>query len=133
MKTKLLLFLIAIAISGLQAVQAQSTTNHLDGKKYKIELKKDGTTESVETLIFTNDKLQTPDCNKYGFKEAKAYVKPTEDYFTWGSTISSEKEGVMAWQGTVKGDKIEGNCTWRKPGQDAIRYSFSGTELKATK
>lgn len=133
MKTKFFFFVIVAVIAVLPAVQAQSTTNRLDGKKYKIELKKDGTTESVETLIFTSDKLQTPDCNKYGFTEAKAYVKQTEGYISWSSTISSEKEGVMAWQGTVKGDKIEGNCTWRKTGQDAIHYTFSGTELKAAK
>jgi hypothetical protein len=36
----------------------------------------------------------------------------------------------MAWQGSVKADKIEGTFTWRKSGQTSITYTFTGSEIK---
>ncbi len=134
MKAKIFLLVIAIAFTGYSMVRAQSTSSQLDGKKYRIELSKTGSTEApiAQTLVFTNSMMQTPGFNSLGFKESKAYVKPTEDYFTWMSTVNSEKEGVMGWQGSVKGDKIEGSCTWRRAGAQPIQYTFTGTEIKAS-
>ena len=130
MKTKILFFLLSLAFTTTTLTYAQDKQTPIDGRKFKIDLMKDGKTESVETLIFNAAKLQTPDCEKYGFKEATSYVKQTEDYYTWASTVSSPNEGAMAWQGTVKGNKIEGTCIWRKKGQEPIHYTFSGTEIK---
>ena len=134
MKAKFFLLVIAIAFTGYSMVQAQSTSSQLDGKKFRIELSKTGSTEVpiVQTLVFSNSMMQTPDFNSLGFKESKAYVKPTEDYFTWTSTINSEKEGVMGWQGSVKGDKIEGTCTWRRAGAQPVQYTFTGTAVKTS-
>jgi hypothetical protein len=130
MKTKILFFAAMLFLAGSFAASAQSQQSALDGKRYKIDFMKDGKTESIETLIFTSSMLQTPDCAKYGFNEGKAFVKSTKDYFTWASTINSDTEGVMAWQGSVKGDKIEGSCVWRKTGQASINYTFTGTIVK---
>lgn len=128
--TTTLFFILTFAFAGLQLAHAQDQQSPIDGRKFKIELMKDGKLESTETLIFVNSQLQTPDCAKYGFTEGRAYVKPTNDYFTFGATLNSDKEGAMAWQGSVKGDKIEGTCVWRKGGQGAINYTFKGTEIK---
>ena len=129
MKTKLLFFL-AFAFAAVNVIHAQTVQTPLDGNKYKIDFMKDGKTESTETLIFQGSKLQTPDCAKYGFTDGLAYVKPTKDYFTWSSSVKSETEGVMAWQGSVKGENIEGTCVWRKAGQDPTNYTFKGTLIK---
>ena len=134
MKTKLILFVIAVAITGLQTAFAQNTSTQLDGKKYKIELVKEGSSDAslVRTVMFTNGKFQTPDYTADGFKEAVAFIKSTEDFFTWSSTIAGEKGGAMAWQGSVKGDKIEGSCVLRTAGAQSTRFIFKGTEIKAT-
>lgn len=130
MKTKLLV-VIALVIAGLQAADAQHTAIQPDGKKYKIELIRQGSDEAalVQTLIFDNGLLQTPDFNTLGFKEAAAYMKQTADYYTWVSTVNSTQQGAMGWQGTIKGDKIEGTCVWRKPGAQPVQYNFKGTEI----
>ena len=130
MKTKILFLLLALAFAGSYTSHAQERQSALDGRKYKVDLMKDGKTESVETLIFNKSMLQTPDCAKYGFTEGTAYVKTTQDYYTWSSTLKSDKEGAMAWQGSVKGDNIEGTCIWRKAGQQSTSYTFKGTAIK---
>ena len=130
MKTKILFFVLTLAFAGIQLSYAQAQQSALDGRKYKIDFMKDGKTESVETLIFNNATLETPDCAKYGFTSGKAYVKQTQDYYTWSATLKSEKEGVMGWQGSVKGETIEGTCMWRKEGQQSISYTFKGTAVK---
>src|SRR5215510_6207282 len=109
MKAKIFFFVLTM-VSFFDISFAQ---NALDGKKFKIDLMKDEKTVSSETLIFSNSMLQTPD--RAQFKEAVAYTKPTDNYYTWAATLSSEKDGVMAWQGSVKGNTIEGKCIWRKP------------------
>ena len=130
MKTKILFFALTLAFAGIQFAHAQNQQSALDGKKYKIDFMKDGKTESVETLIFNNSMLETPDCAKYGFTSGKAYVKQTQNYYTWSATVKSEKEGVMGWQGSVKGENIEGTCVWRKEGQPSNSYTFKGTTIK---
>lgn len=132
MKAKFFLVVLAITLSVAATTMAQSTAGQLDGKKYRIELVKTGSNEApvVQSLVFSQSMMQTPDFNKLGFKESKAYVKTTDDYLTWMCTISSEKEGVMGWQGSVKGETIEGNCTWRKQGLQPVQYTFSGTLIK---
>ena len=67
MKTKIVFLLLALAFAGSYTSHAQERQSALDGRKYKIDLMKDGKTESVETLIFNKSMLQTPDCAKYGF------------------------------------------------------------------
>ncbi len=128
MKSKLLIFSFFLLI-GFGFTHAQDKQSPLDGKKYKIELIKEGKTESVDTVAFMNSMFQTPTFQQHGFTQGIAYVKPTKDYFTWGSTLKSDKEGVMAWQGSVTGDKIEGTFTWRKSGQISVTYKFTGTEI----
>ena len=131
MKTRILLFLFTLTIASPLFTNAQSNQTPLDGKKYKIELKKDGKIESEETLIFDTGSMKTPEREKLGFKEGTTYVKVTEDYYTWSCTVSNDKVGAMAWQGTVKGDKIEGTCIWRKIGHEPpVKYTFAGTEVK---
>ncbi|MBX7109647.1 MAG: hypothetical protein K1X61_13430 [Chitinophagales bacterium] len=132
MKTKIIV-VIAFALAGLQSASAQHATIQPDGKKYKVELIRQGSDEAaiVQTLIFDNGMLQTPGFNSLGFKEATAYLKQTEDYFTWVSTVNSAGEGAMGWQGTIKGDKIEGTCVWRKQGAQPVQYNFKGTEITA--
>ncbi|MBK9730648.1 MAG: hypothetical protein IPO83_05070 [Chitinophagaceae bacterium] len=130
---KLLALIVAVALTGVQAVKAQSTSIQLDGKKYKIELTKEGSKDAaiVQTILFENGMFQTPGFTSFGFKESKAYAKPTADYFTWMSTVNSEKEGAMGWQGKVTGEKIDGTCVWRKPNAQPIQYNFQGTEIKS--
>lgn len=131
MKKITLLLSIAFTIAVSKNGFAQNSTA-LNGKQYKIEMTKAGSSDAalVQTIIFKGGLLQTPGFSNLGFKEAVAYVKPTGDYFTWASTVNSTKEGAMGWQGNVKGEKIEGDCLWRKSGADPVQYHFTGTEIK---
>jgi hypothetical protein len=119
----LLLFVIA--------VHAQQTQNILDGKKFTIELMKGATLDSKETIVFDNGMMDPLDCHQYGFTAAKYEGKNSGGMYTWRVVSKSDKEGTMAWQGKITGDKIGGSVSWTKEGQAAINYTFKGTTAAA--
>lgn len=120
-------FITAGLLLLVMAVHAQQTQNLLDGKKFSIELMKDGTLDSKETLVFDQGMMDPLNCHQYGFIAAKYEGKNSAGMFTWRCVSKSDKEGTMAWQGKITGDKIEGNVSWTKEGQAPINYTFKGT------
>ena len=44
----------------------------------------------------------------------------------WNTTIKSEKEGSIKYQGTADGNNIIGTFTWTKANGDTAGYSFRG-------
>jgi hypothetical protein len=73
MKTKFL-FLSLFLLTALQFTKAQERQSVLDEKKYKIELIRDGKTESVDTMEFNNSMLQIRGFENLGFKEGNAFI-----------------------------------------------------------
>lgn len=116
---------IAMLIISLN-VHAQQTQSILDGKKFSIEMMKDGALDSKETLVFEKGSMDPLQCHQYGFTAAAYQAKNTAEAYTFKVITKSEKEGTMAWQGKITGDKIVGMVTWTKAGQDAIHYTFKG-------
>jgi hypothetical protein len=52
MKTKILFFLLSLAFTTTTLTYAQDKQTPIDGRKFKIDLMKDGKTESVENTDF---------------------------------------------------------------------------------
>lgn len=129
MKSLIIAGLLFVAV----AVRAQQAQSMLDGKKFSIELMKGGTLDSKETIVFDKGMMDPLDCHQYGFTAAQYQAKNSGTTYTWRAISKSDKEGTMAWQGTITGDKIEGKVSWTKEGQAAINYTFKGTAIKSEK
>ena len=127
MKTRIIFFFSILTAFTTQAFSQQMQAA-LDGKQYKIELMKDGTLDSKETLVFDQGTMDPLNCHQWGFTTSKYEAKNSGALSTFHVTCKSDKEGTMTWQGKVTGQEIEGTVVWDKTGQNAIRYTFKGKE-----
>ena len=130
MKTKIFCTILLVISYAASFAQQQ---HQLDGKQYKIDMAVNGKHDSDETIVFSSGMMDPLDCHQYGFTAANYQAKVASGMTTWMSISTSEKEGKMAWQGKITGDKIEGSVVWTKDGQDPITYTFTGKESKPEK
>ena len=114
-------------------LHAQQTQGLLDGKKFSIELRKDGTPDATMTLVFDKGMMDALQYHAHGFSAATYQAKTAGGLQTFRVVCKSDKEGTMTWGGTIKDDQIEGTIVWTKEGQDAVRYTFKGTPDKTNK
>ena len=103
----------------------------LDGKTFAADCGEQGKkADSKDQIVFHDGKMRSTACDPYGFGDG-AYT--TMDH--GGSTMfhaktESPKEGSIEWSGMIKGDSIDGNYVWTKPGQKPISYWLKGTLKK---
>lgn len=115
-----------VVIGMLVALPAYSSP--LDGKKFVGEITKKGETKGdPDTFSFSGGKFHSTGCDPYGFTPSQYRIGKLGDDWTFVSLGTSPKEGQMSWKGTITGDAISGTAVWKKPGQAAIEYTFTGT------
>jgi hypothetical protein len=136
-KIQLFASLVYLFIAACTAQQPQNTanpqatlvakTNILEGRIFHIEsFMPDGTKVGEEDVIFKNSTLEGSECNKFGYDKPSATV--LGDRFQ--ATMTSTKEGTLAWDGRVIGNQIEGTALWTKVGQPTMAMTFKGAEKK---
>jgi len=64
---------------------------------------------------------------QYGFviSDYKSYKNEDGDW-VFSTVMESQEHGTMTWSGVKKSEKISGDYTWVKKGQDTIHYTFKG-------
>lgn len=111
----------------LAALPAYSSP--LDGKTFVGEIAKKGETKGdPDTFSFSGGKFHSTGCDPHGFTPSRYQIGKLGEDWTFMSLCTSPKEGQMSWKGTISGDVISGTAVWKKPGQAAIEYTFTGTE-----
>jgi hypothetical protein len=98
---------------------AGETKGALDGEVFLVEKGEVGKpSDGKVTLIFQGGKFGSRYFEKeYGF-EAGAYTSTKKgDAIAFAADIRSKSNGVIHWEGTVRGDKVDVSYTWtgRKP------------------
>lgn len=90
-----------------------SATGLLDGKTFVVEQGEKGKqAKGTDTLIFRNGTFRSAGCDKYGFGDG-AYTATAEgDTIRFAAETRSESKGVMHWEGTVRGDRIDATYVW---------------------
>ena len=113
----------ALALGGVAAAKGGAT---LDGKSYAVDSGEKGKPagKEVETITFKNGKFHSAACDTYGFGDATYTTKAAGGATTFEADTMSAKEGKIHWQGTAKGDHVEGTYVWTKAGQAPIEYWF---------
>jgi len=104
----------------------------LDGKSFSINYTEYGKSgnPTKDVLIFKDGKFQSKDCEQYGFGPAIYELASKDGATLFESTLTSEKEGKVEWEGKVEGDSITGNFMWSKPGQEPVLYTYAGSLKK---
>jgi len=113
----LLAGMLFVAIFGSQGSIAAELTRPLDGGVFVVETGEKGEEASGrDVLLFLKGRFISTFCHKYhGFRQGAYMVRPMEGGIFFSADCLSEKEGVMHWEGTVRGGKIEVRYVWRRP------------------
>lgn len=118
----------AIEREGRQDRIDQAAVSHeLDGKRFMVQVRgAEGETIDDE-LIFRDGTFDSIACHEHGFSAAPyTALKGPEGDLTFRS-ITTSGESKMRWNGTVKGDSIEGTAVVDEPGKEPVYYSYSGS------
>ena len=123
--TILILIISAVTTSTyLQAAETTPSENQnpsalqitiLEGKTFSGELGLDGKPASATDLLVFNDGMFiSKGCEqRCGYTAAKYQISAKGDHFeVISETPCLKSDATILWQGTVKGDEIEGSFTW---------------------
>ncbi|MBL7819001.1 MAG: hypothetical protein JNL65_00185 [Saprospiraceae bacterium] len=106
----------------------QNTSKNLDGKSYQISSWDINHPEKQDPdiIVFKNNSMDSESCHQYGFVAAPYHSTYKDGVYSFSSTIKSNTEGEMQFNGTVKDQEITGSFVWKKAGQADINYAFKG-------
>ena len=121
------LFIAAVAL----AAPTWAQTAKLDGKTFVAEagIKGKPADERDDVISFANGKFHSSACDKYGFVAADYR---SADGRSFDAETMSEKEGRIAWKGTVQDGTIEGTFVhypkgwFLNPNPSPIEHWFKG-------
>lgn len=124
-------FLASLLVLPAVAV-AQSAT--LDGRAFVAEAGEKGkeADEKGDVITFQGGRFHSSACDQFGYGKGAYRATATGDAIAFETETTSEKDGRLAWKGTVRGDVIEGTFThYRKgwllnPNPEPVEHWFKG-------
>jgi hypothetical protein len=122
----------ALAIAAFGSTPcASAAAGPLDGMTFVAESGEQGKAAAAkDTLVFHEGKMRSAACDPYGFGEGNYTSMSHPGSFMFHVRTESPKEGVIVWDGTIRGDKLDGTYVWTKTGQKPINYWVKGTLKK---
>jgi hypothetical protein len=98
----------------------------LDGKSFEIEMVgADGKPQDKDRVSFQAGSFDSSSCRPFGFIRTAYTTSADGEGLRFTAVAASAEYGLNHWQGTVRGDKIEGTLTSGE-GADAPMLKFSG-------
>jgi len=120
---KLMVFLTLLAVNPVYA-----TAGLLDGKKFVGETGEKGKSKGdKEEFVFTNGTYDPLACHKYGFSGTPYSTSVEGDAVKFAAEHSNKKGDRMKWEGTVKGNTLEGVMTYWQGKKTPRSYWFKGS------
>lgn len=111
-----LVFLAAFANSNLSLADEHPLSHQtLDGMTFKSSLGPTGKpADTDDVLIFEDGYFVSEECaRRCGYGKAEYWVRPQNDGIQMRAEVPcANSDAVMYWQGTVRGNKIEGSFIW---------------------
>jgi hypothetical protein len=115
------------AVSNAPDPAASGLTDHM----YVIQISDPATSDvDVDTITFADGRFRSKGCEQYGFADTDYRTIRDNVGEAFSATATSEKEGRMEWSGMLVKGRLDGTCTWTKPGQKPIEYRFKGIAEK---
>ncbi len=130
------LFVPALALMLGNSAFSQVKKLPLDGKTYVLEVTEDGKKKPLDPddLKFNAGKLKSSLFTDWGFGsgayECTVDSSSGEKVYTFSAELKNDKSEVMAWEGTIKGEDIEGTANISKGSKQKHSYSFTGSIKK---
>ncbi len=112
-----LLFIVA-AFLLLQGNSPSFAAEALDGKSFVGEIGgKDGSKTVKDEFVFENGKFNSTLCSRFGYGQGAYQANAQGDAIHFDAVTVSSSGGKKTWQGTVKGDAIEGTALTNENGE----------------
>jgi hypothetical protein len=92
----------------------------LDGRQFNVHIvrddaDKDGKNRGLgDQLMFSDGNFSSAICKKYNFADAPYWVRIAGDQVHFLAELASPTDGTMRWEGTIRGDTLEGTMRWTK-------------------
>lgn len=92
----------------------------LDGRNFNARIVREDADKDaknrppMDKLIFSGGKFSSKLCRQYNFTEAPYWVRVEGDQIHFLVELKSPTDGTMLWQGTVRGNTIDGTMRWKK-------------------
>jgi hypothetical protein len=105
------------------------TTTALEGKTFSGQMGKKGSTQGdADDFIFKNGMFRSTHCDQYGYKDSKYSAEQKGEEINFSSLTANSKGEKIAWNGTQKGNMIEGTAVNSSAdGKVLNNYWFKGT------
>jgi hypothetical protein len=111
-----LVILLAFGVSSHPLADDQTSLQMtLDGKSFKSKLGPTGQPADVnDLLVFEDGHFVSKECERRcGYAKVEYWVRAGDDGIQMRAAAPCTKSDAMIyWQGTVRGDEIEGRYTW---------------------
>ena len=125
--------LFAVALLAMP-LAAQAQTGALDGKAFVADAGEKGKAadEKNDVITFAGGTVHSSACDQYGYGKGDYKATASGGAVSFEAVTTSEKDGRIAWKGTVRGSDIEGTFVhYRKgwflnPNPEPIEHWFKG-------
>ena len=118
---------VGLLIAGLIYAFPALAAGALDGKTFAGQVGEKGQANAVaDNFVFTNGKFASTLCSQFGYGEGVYKTTGAKDAVHFTAETTSQAGGKKDWQGTVKGEVIEGGATTVENGQTSQQW-FKGT------
>jgi hypothetical protein len=121
--------LVLASAGALWAIEGTTpAAGALDGQTFVGEMGKQGSANGdKDEFVFQNGTFRSIACDPYGFGDG-AYNAATEgDAIQFQAETTSPTDGRMVWEGTIRGQSLEGAATWYRDGKDPEAFWLRGT------
>ncbi|HEX9793736.1 MAG TPA: hypothetical protein VGC54_07100 [Planctomycetota bacterium] len=117
---------LALAACGMFGSEKPLAKGPLDNKTFAAQMVRDGKSEPVE-LVFNEGTFRSSAADRQGFTRTNYTAVKQGEFMKFEAVASSPKSGTMQWQGTVRGETIEGTAVWDEAWYRPDReYRFKG-------
>jgi len=128
MKFAIYLMCIPLLWLGTSCTAQENNASNIDGRTFFItSYMPDGSKSEDEYIYFKEGTLEGSECSKYGYDQPKYTVS---DDGKIEATMQSSEQGTLKWEGQIKNGVFTGTSYWKKEGQEDIRFTFKGSEVK---
>ena len=126
-KTVCLSLLVVGLVALWSGTPALAVMDALDGKTFVGEMGKKGEQKGqAEDVIFTNGKMRSSMCNRFGYSDGTYTATTGKDTIAFDTQLTHPTDGMQMWKGMVKGDTLEATSTSFEPGKAPVEYWIKG-------
>ena len=131
MMKKRVVALIALLMSGLGVAPLALAGGSLDGKTFTGVVGQKGKTEGqADDLVFQGNQFESTLCRNFGYGKGAYTTTAKGNAVAFNAETTSAAGGKMKWEGTVKGNAIEGKVLSAEKGATSEMW-FKGTLKKS--